>query len=146
MERVGFHKSHSVATQLERGFSLFPSGLEDIRCNRQLYQEMVGSLMYATTTTRPDLTYRVSVLTRFSHDPAEKHWAGVKRVFRYLKGTLDFGLTFWGDLTQLEGFTGSQFNGGLLIRYADSDWDEDPATLKLTRGYAARLGTRGIVS
>ena len=102
--------------------------------------------MYATTTTRPDLAYAVGVLARFSHDPAERHWAGVKRVFRYLKGTLDLVLTLGGDLTQLEGFAGSQFKSGVLVGYTDSDWGGDPATLKSTSGYAARLGTKGIVS
>ena len=63
--------------------------------------------MYATTTTRPDLAYAVGVLARFSHDPAERHWAGVKRVFRYLRGTLDLVFALGGDLTQLEGFAGS---------------------------------------
>jgi len=102
--------------------------------------------MYATTTTRLDLAYTVGVLARFSHDPQERHWAGGKRVFRYLRGTLNLGLTFGGDLTQLEGFTGAQFRAGKLVGYADSDSGGDPVTLKSTSGYAARLGTKRIVS
>jgi len=145
LERFGFKESRSVSTPQEKGFSLFPSCPEDARCDRQRYQEAVGSLIYATTTTRPDLAYAVGVLARFSHDPAERHWAGVKRVFHYLKGPLDLVLTLGEDLTQLEGYTGSQFKSGFLVGYSDSDWGGDPATLQSTSGYAARLGTKGII-
>jgi len=90
--------------------------------------------MYATTTTQPDLAYTVGVLGRFSHDPSERHWAAVKRVFRYVRGTLDLGLTFGGDLTQLEGFNGAQFRAGELVGYADSDWGRDPLHSSLPVG------------
>ena len=146
LERFGFEESRSVSTPQEKGFNLFPSASEDARRNQQRYHEAIGFLMYATTTTRPDLAYAVGVLARFSHHPAEGHWAGVKRVLRYLKGTLALVLTLGGDLTQLEGFAGSQFKSGVFVGYTDSDWGGDPATLKSTSGYAARLGTKGIVS
>jgi len=146
LERFGFEESRSVSTPQEKGFNLFPSSPEEPRCNKQCYQEAVGSLMYATTTTRCDMAYAVGVLARFSHDPAKRHWAGVKRVFRYLKGTLDWILTLGGDLSQLEGYTGTQYRSGVLVGYTDSDWGGDSACLKSTSGYAARLRTKGIVS
>jgi len=67
-------------------------------------------------------------------------------VFHYLKGTLDLVLTLGGDLTELEGYTGSQFKSGCLVGYSDSHWGGDPATLKSTSRDAAHLGTKGIIS
>jgi len=70
LEGFSFQESRSVATPLEKGLSLFPSGPEDTPCNCQLCQEAVGSLMYATTTTRPDLAYKVS------HGPLMRYLLG----------------------------------------------------------------------
>lgn len=58
------------------------------------YREVIGSLMFLMVATRPDLAYIVSVLSQFSEMPDESHWNGVKRIFRYLKGTIDHGIDF----------------------------------------------------
>ncbi|UYV63539.1 hypothetical protein LAZ67_2004579 [Cordylochernes scorpioides] len=57
--------------------------------DRTLYQEMIGSLMYLATGTRPDISFNVSNLSRFCNDAREVHLTGVKRIYRYLKGTRD---------------------------------------------------------
>jgi hypothetical protein len=54
----------------------------------------VGSLMYLATQTRPDISYTVGVLARFNSNPGEAHWKAVKHLFRYIKGTLDYRLTY----------------------------------------------------
>ena len=56
---------------------------------RTCYQSAVGSLMYAMLGTRPDLAFAVSVVSRYSSKPNDSHWQAVKRIFRYIKGTLD---------------------------------------------------------
>ncbi len=48
----------------------------------------------AATTTRPDLAYSVGILAQYMSAPSESHWSGVKRVLRYVKGTLRYGLVF----------------------------------------------------
>ena len=53
------------------------------------YQSMVGSLMYAATSTRPDISYAVGQLSQVCHRPRTRHLEAVKRVFRYLLGTLN---------------------------------------------------------
>ncbi|OAE21174.1 hypothetical protein AXG93_4012s1040 [Marchantia polymorpha subsp. ruderalis] len=58
------------------------------------YQAAVGSLMWAMVCTRPDISYAVSSVAQFMSNPGLIHWKAVKRIFRYLKGTLDFGLVF----------------------------------------------------
>ena len=59
---------------------------------------VVGSLMYAMVCTRLDITHVVGVLSRFMSKPRKEHWTTVKRVFRYLCGTNDYGLCYEGRL------------------------------------------------
>lgn len=70
----------------------------------QEYQSMVRSIMYPMIQTRPDICYAVTILSRYNHNPNAKHIAAVKRVLRYLKGTLDYGITY-GTANGLEGYT-----------------------------------------
>jgi hypothetical protein len=58
------------------------------------YQQAVGSLMYAMLCTRPDLAYLISVLSQHMANPSMEHWMAVKRIFRYLQGTLQMKLQF----------------------------------------------------
>ena len=55
---------------------------------------MIGGLQYLTRI-RPDIANAVGIVARFQADPREAHYAVVKRIFRYLKGTSEFGL--WYD-------------------------------------------------
>ena len=58
------------------------------------YRLAIGSLMYLATCTRPDLSAAVSELSRFIQNPGAGHWEGVKRVLRYLSGTIGEGLLY----------------------------------------------------
>lgn len=68
------------------------------------YHEAVGSLMYASLGTRPDITYAVQTVSRFSKNPGLAHWEAVKRIFRYLKGTKNLWLTYGGNPRELTGY------------------------------------------
>ncbi|KAL2327656.1 hypothetical protein Fmac_021083 [Flemingia macrophylla] len=57
------------------------------------YKAMIGSLLYLTTS-RPDIMFSVYVCARFQVEPREVHLKAVKRILRYLKGTINFGLCF----------------------------------------------------
>ena len=74
------------------------------------YQEAVGTLMYAMLGTRPDITYAVQVLSRFSKNPGKSHWEAVKRVFRYLKGTCGLELVYGGIGEEIKGYTDADGN------------------------------------
>lgn len=77
------------------------------------YRQAVGSLMFIMLSTRPDIAFSVSVLSRFLTDPKPVHWQAVKRVFRYLKGTINYKLKFQ---------TG---NNEDLTMFGDADWAND---------------------
>jgi hypothetical protein len=59
-----------------------------------LYASAVGCLMYAMVCTRPDLAHVVSVVSKYIVNLGKQHWDAVKWIFRYLKGTIDYGITF----------------------------------------------------
>uniref|UniRef100_A0A6N2K4J6 Reverse transcriptase Ty1/copia-type domain-containing protein n=1 Tax=Salix viminalis TaxID=40686 RepID=A0A6N2K4J6_SALVM len=90
------------------------------------YRRVVGVLQYCTIS-QPDTAYAVNQLCQFMHSPREPHWVAVKRVLRYLKGSIDYGLYFSpGDIT--------------LQAYYDSDWAGNPDDRRSTTGYGLFLG------
>ncbi|XP_070015867.1 secreted RxLR effector protein 161-like [Nicotiana sylvestris] len=60
------------------------------------YLSAIGALMYLANTTRPDITFSVNVLARYSSAPTRRHWNGIKHILRYLKRTTDMSL-FYGN-------------------------------------------------
>ena len=60
----------------------------------KVYQQIVGSLQYATAGTRPVIAYAVSTIAKFCHQPMELHITAAKHVLRYLKQTRGLNLTY----------------------------------------------------
>ena len=85
------------------------------------YQSMVGSLIYAAIATRPDIAYAVAALAKFNSSPTEAHLTAVKRVFRYLKGTVQLRLQY-------------QETDGNVEGYSDADWASDSEDRRSTSG------------
>jgi hypothetical protein len=78
-----------------------------------LYKRLVGSLMYLTTT-RPDIMFAVSLISRFMETPKSTHWKVGKRILRYVAGTIDFGIRYTSSLNfELIGYTDSDFAGSI---------------------------------
>ena len=59
-----------------------------------LYQSMVGSLLHAARATRSDIAHAVGLVSKFNSAPTQAHLTAVKRIFRYLKGTIDLKLQY----------------------------------------------------
>ena len=87
-----------------------------------LYKSLIRSLMYLLHT-RPDMTYSVSILSKYMVNPTSNHWIAVKRVFRYLKGTIAFGLVYVKGVKNLN-----------VIGYSDSNFAGDVEDRKSTSG------------
>jgi hypothetical protein len=92
------------------------------------YQQAVGSLMYAMLCTRPDLAYPISVLSQHMVNPNMEHWMAVKRIFRYLQGTLQMKLQF--------GATPSKE----VFGYCDVDWGGDLEDRRSTTWFVFIIG------
>eukprot|EP00253_Pinus_taeda_P002765 PITA_02765 len=71
---------------------------EEEDMSRVPYASAVGSLMYAMVCTRPHIKHAVGALSKFISKPGKEHWIVVKRVFKYLRGTSDYGLCYQGRL------------------------------------------------
>ncbi|CAL5322875.1 unnamed protein product [Camellia sinensis] len=95
--------------------------------NPFLYRSLIGGLQYLTIT-RPELAYAVNQACQFMHSPSNANFSAVKRILRYVKGTLSHGLTFSPSSFQLQAFT-------------DSNWAGDPLDRRSTSGYCIFLGS-----
>ncbi|GKB99360.1 ribonuclease H-like domain-containing protein [Tanacetum coccineum] len=92
LERVGMLNCHSCPTPVDTEFKLGDDG--PMVCDPTLYRSLAGSLQYLTFT-RLDFSYAVQQVCLFMHDPREQHLAALKRILRYVWGTLDYGLQFF---------------------------------------------------
>lgn len=101
-----------------------------------LYREMVGSLLYIASWTRPDIAFAVSELSRFVSNPGQIHLTAAKRIFRYLKKTISAGIQYrwFFDLPEWQ-----RFALNVLWGFVDSDWAGCPDTRRSTSGYALML-------
>ncbi|PKU61450.1 Retrovirus-related Pol polyprotein from transposon TNT 1-94 [Dendrobium catenatum] len=119
------HKCNSVANP---SFSKLPDQQsEDVPCfDDLLYRKIIGSLQYLTLT-RPDIAYAVNTLSQHMHKPEVVHTIMLKKLLRYIKGTLEFGLPISRSSLQLR-------------TYSDADWASDPVTRKSTTGFCTFLG------
>ncbi|KAK2981129.1 hypothetical protein RJ640_024832 [Escallonia rubra] len=91
------------------------------------YRSVVGALQYLTLT-RPDIAFAVNKACQYMHSPTETHWTYVKRILRYLCGTIDYGFMF----------TRSRFWD--VQAFTDADWAGNVDDRKSTGGFAIYLG------
>jgi hypothetical protein len=90
------------------------------------YRQLLGSLMYLATQTRPDIAFAVGQAARFAENPGPAHWTALKRIVRYVKGTIHLGLVY----------TAYDNNESLSpVGFSDSDWAGDPTTRRSVSGY-----------
>jgi len=91
--------------------------------NNKAYISLAGSLIYLSTCTRPDISFAVSTLSRFSAAPSAAHWEASKRVLLYLKANKNLGLCYKYDPTQefkLEIYSDASFGECKLSRRSQS--------------------------
>lgn len=94
----------------------------------KLYRQIVGSLQYATIT-RPDIAYSVNRVCQFMHHPTIRHWQAVKRILRYLNGTITHCLHF------------KPTNAKALHAFSDSGWNSDHDDSRSQYGFAIFHGS-----
>nr|GEU68695.1 ribonuclease H-like domain-containing protein [Tanacetum cinerariifolium] len=87
----------------------------DVISDPTLYRSLAGSLRYLIIT-RPDISYAVQKVCLHMHDPREPHLSALKRILRYVCGTLDYGLQLFSSFTTD------------LVAYSDADWVGCPTT------------------
>nr|GEV83274.1 zinc finger, CCHC-type [Tanacetum cinerariifolium] len=95
--------------------------------NQLEYSRAIGCLMYAMTSTRPDIAYAVGKLSSFTSNPSNHHWEAIIRVFRYLKKTMNYGLYYVGFSLVIKG-------------YSDAIWITNSEDHTSTTGWVFLLG------
>jgi histone deacetylase 1/2 len=91
------------------------------------YRSMVGALQYLTLT-RPDIAFAVNKVCQFLHAPTTVHWSAVKRILRYVKGTINLGLQIRRSRSML------------VSSFSDADWAGCVDDRRSTGGFAVFLG------
>ena len=104
----------SVKLKKDDGFS------KDV--DSTLYQSMIGSLLYAANSTRPDIAQAVGVVSRYTSRPSQAHLTALKRILRYLKRTASLAIKY------------QKSDDGDLIGYSDADWAGDADDRHSTSG------------
>ena len=101
LRRFNMDKVHPVSTpMIGRSLDILKDPFrprdenEDILSEETPYLSAIDALLYLAQCTRPDIAFAVNLLARFSSAPTQRHWNGIKNIFRYLKGTNDLGLFF----------------------------------------------------
>lgn len=126
LQRAGMSECHPTATLVDARAKLSATDGAPV-ADPSEYRSLTGAFQYLTLT-RSDVTYAVQQVCLFMHDPREPHLALIKRILRYVKGSMSAGL---------------QLGSGAidhLTAYSDADWVGCPDTRRSTSGFCVFLG------
>jgi hypothetical protein len=124
LANFGMTDAKTRAVPTNTGTKLSKEG-EALDTTKYPYATLVGSLLYLSICTRPDIAQAVGVLARHMAAPTMEHWLAAKHVLRYLKGTAELGVNFGGSKG--------------MLGYADADYAGDVSTRRSTTGYVFTL-------
>nr|GEW90935.1 zinc finger, CCHC-type [Tanacetum cinerariifolium] len=120
-----------VSTPMDTSEKLMPNNGQAV--SQLEYSRVIGCLMYAMTCTRPDITFVVGKLSRYTSNPSTQYWQAIQTVLKYLKKTMDYSLTYSGYPLVLKG-------------YSDARWISNTEDSSSTSGWVFLLGGGGAVS
>jgi hypothetical protein len=130
LQRFGMLDYKPISTPMDSNVRLQEDEgkkLEDVT----MYRQLTGSVIYLTLT-RPDISYPVGVVSHYISDPKKPHLDAVRRILRYVKGTINFGILY------------KKTKDCQVMGYCDADYAGDCGTQRSTRGYFFSLGSRAI--
>ncbi|GAU28846.1 hypothetical protein TSUD_21830 [Trifolium subterraneum] len=129
LSKVQMESANGMPTPMVSSLKLSKVGSNPIE-DPSLYRSIVGALQYATLT-RPEISFAVNKVCQFLSNPLEDHWKAVKRILRYLSGTLHHGLLLQA----------APSNQPLpLVGFCDADWASDPDDRRSTSGACIFIG------
>ncbi|CAM8886974.1 unnamed protein product [Rhodiola kirilowii] len=109
-----------VSTPMDPCVKLMPNTGEAV--SQHEYSQVIGCLMYAMTSTMPDIAYAVGKLSRYTSNPSIHHWEAIRRVLKYLRGTMNYGLVYAGFPSVLERYTDASWITNLEDHSSTSGW------------------------
>ncbi|KRX78876.1 Retrovirus-related Pol polyprotein from transposon TNT 1-94 [Trichinella sp. T6] len=113
LKRFRLDEANAVSTPAEINVSMEEN--EEHLSSNIPYSEAMGALMFSMTATRPDIAYAVSTVSQVMDKLSIKAWQAVKRIFRYLRGTADYGLLYQAKREGfLKGYSDADYAGAVL--------------------------------
>ncbi|CAL8134718.1 unnamed protein product [Orchesella dallaii] len=122
LKRFAMENCKPISIPMAAGLQLETA--EKCAGNAYEYQNLIGSLLFISRVTRPDISYAVSYLSRFLTSYDEQHWNAAKNILRYLKNTKHMGILY----------KASNSDGNALVGYSDADYASDKNSRKSTTG------------
>jgi hypothetical protein len=137
LKRFDMADCNSKPTPMTPGLHLSKADCPEVPDKEQtrMYQQLIGSLMYISCGTRPDIAYAVSTCAQFMSNPGSRHMEAAKHILRYLKGTSNVGLTYSKQPAEL---------ANVLFGYVDADHASDSDDHKSVGGYVLMLNGAAI--
>ncbi|XP_060670182.1 secreted RxLR effector protein 161-like [Ziziphus jujuba] len=130
LQKFGMLDCKPISTPMEVNAKLSAYEGKDLE-DATMYQQLVGSLIYLTLT-RPDISFAVGVVSRYMQSPKKPHLEAVRRILRYVKGTINLGLLY------------KRGEECKLVGYCDADYAGDHDTRRSTTGYIFSLGSGAV--
>uniref|UniRef100_A0AAG5DHX2 Uncharacterized protein n=1 Tax=Anopheles atroparvus TaxID=41427 RepID=A0AAG5DHX2_ANOAO len=127
LERFGMLDAKPSKYPMDPGFLKRKEEIDTRLDSPIAYQSLIGALLYAAVTSRPDISIATAILGRRVQHPSETDWNEARRVLRYLKGTLNHVLYLGGSDQKLECFV-------------DADWAGDESDRKSNSGFVFKFG------
>ncbi|KAL0318497.1 UNVERIFIED_CONTAM: hypothetical protein Sangu_2005900 [Sesamum angustifolium] len=126
IEKFGYQNSRIAKTPYDSSVALFKNE-SGVSVAQLRYSQIIGSLQYLANGMRPDISFSVSKLARYTSCPDKTHWGALDRVLRYLKGTVSLAIHYGRFLAVLEG-------------YSDAIWIAKNSGSNVCSGYVFTLG------
>ena len=132
LKRFELLDANSTNTPLPAGIHLEKSEEPVALDTKTYYQQIIGTLIYAAISTRPDIAFAATRLSQFNNNPTKEHIKYAKYVLRYLKGTKELKIKY------------NRSSDARLIRYSDSDWGENRDDRHSTSGHVYLMANGAI--
>jgi hypothetical protein len=129
IEEFGLSDGKTSAFPLDPGYGKNEADTQPLPDNKN-YQRLIGSLLYLSVNSRPDISASVSILAQKVCGPTKQDWEELKRILRYLKGTVNLKL----KLSDLKGKDHEEICG-----WADANWAENHRDKKSNSGYVFKI-------
>lgn len=128
IEKFCMSDAKNVSVPIDPHVVLHPACEDDETVENVPFREIVGSLMFLATVSRPDIVYAVNSVSKYLSKHNQSHWRAAKRIVAYLKGTIDHGIKYQKNNSSSE-----------LIGFVDADFAGDVETRRSTSGYVFEL-------
>ncbi|XP_054746097.1 uncharacterized protein LOC129250498 [Anastrepha obliqua] len=125
LKRFNMEDYKSVKTPPEFNAKLEkPAAREENEMKKYPYQSVMGALLYLAVTTRPDLASSINFLSQFNSNYNKTHWKAAKRVLRYLKGTINYGIFYEEGNAKLYAIADADLGTNMADKRSSSNIEE----------------------